>query len=225
MRGAALYRLLNWLSPAYPVGAFAYSHGLEWAVEEGMVRDRVTLAAWIGGILLFGAGRVDGALFAAAWRAGAAGDDAVLDAVAERGHAWRGTAETALESGAQGRAFAEVTAAAWGDERLGALARRHDGRVPLAVAAGLALAPEVPLDEALLAYFTAFAVNLVSAGVRLVPLGQTDGQAALVELEPAVAEAARFAAAADLDTVGTAAPMADLASIFHETQYSRMFRS
>ncbi len=223
--GAALYRLLNWLSPAYPVGAFAYSHGLEWAVDSGAVHDRASLADWIAGILRHGAGRVDGALFAAAWRAGAARDDAALDAVAALALAWRGTAETALESMAQGTAFAGTTVAAWGDARLGGLLGRHEGRVTLPVAAGLALSPDVPLDEALLAYFTAFAANLASAGVRLVPLGQTDGQMALAALEPAVAAAARAGATADLGTLGTAAPMADLASMLHETQYTRIFRS
>jgi urease accessory protein len=223
--GAALYRLMNWLSPAYPVGAFAYSHGLEWAVEAGDVRDRATLTDWITGILLYGAGRVDGALFAAAWRAAAAGDDDALDAVAARAVAWRGTAEIALETASQGKAFADVTVAAWGHERLAALARRHDGPLSLPVAVAVATAPEVPLADALLAYFTAFAGNLVGAGVRLAPLGQTEAQAAIAALEPVVAEAVRAAMDADIETIGTAAPMTELASMFHETQYTRMFRS
>lgn len=225
MDGAALYRLLNWLSPAYPIGAFAYSHGLEWAVEAGDVRDRASLADWVTGLLSCGAGRVDGALFAAAWHAAAAGDDGALDDIAVRAAAWRGTAETALESAAQGTAFAAVTAAAWGNARLAALAARHEGRLALPVAVAVAMAPEVPLDQALLGYFTAFAANLVGAGVRLVPLGQTDGQAALAALAPVVAAAVDAALVADLETTGAAVPTADLASMFHETQYTRMFRS
>jgi urease accessory protein len=225
IEGRALYRLMMWMSPAYPTGAFAYSQGLEWAVEAGTVRDGESLADWVRGILLYGSGRVDGALFAEAWRAGATEDDEALDAVTALGRAWRGTAETALESAAQGRAFAQVTAAAWGDARLARLACRQDGPIPLAIAAGLALTPEVPLDDALTAFFAAFAANLTSAGVRLVPLGQTEGQMVLAALEGPVAEAARAGAEADLETLGTAAPMADLGSMFHETQYSRMFRS
>lgn len=225
MEGAAIYRLLTWLSPAYPTGAFAYSQGLEWAVESGAVSGGASLEDWVRGILLHGNGRIDGALFAASWRAAAAGDDDRLDEVTVRGLAWRGTAEAALESEAQGRAFADVTAAAWQDAGLGHLARRHQGRIPLSVAAGVALSREVPLSDALLAYFTSFAANLVSAGVRLIPLGQTQGQSVLAGLEPAVADAARAGEAADLETIGSAAPLADLASMFHETQYSRMFRS
>lgn len=225
MEGAALYRLVNWLSPAFPIGAFAYSHGLEWAVEQGDVHDRGTLAEWVGGILCHGAGRVDGVLFCDAWRAGKAEDAEALDDVAARALAWRGTTETALESGQQGRAFADVTADAWQDPRLRALAERHGGRIALPVAAGLAMSPDVALEDAVLGYLSAFGANLVGAGVRLIPLGQTDGQAALVALEPVVQVAAEAALASNLDSLGTAAPMVDLASIFHETQYSRMFRS
>lgn len=225
MDAPALYRLLMWMSPAYPTGAFAYSQGLEWAVEAGEIRTRDALCDWIGGTLLFGTGRVDGALFAEAWRAGAREDAARLDAATALGRAWRGTAETQLETTAQGRAFAEATAAAWNDSRLAALAARHEGAIPLPVAAGLALSPGVPLTDALVAFLGALAANLVSAGVRLIPLGQTEGQSVLAELEKSVMEAARAAMDADLETLGTAAPMADLASMFHETQYSRMFRS
>lgn len=225
MEAGALYRIINWLSPAFPVGAFAYSHGIEWAVENGDVQDRDSLAGWVGGILSYGAGRVDGAMFCAAWRTGAAEDLEALDDVAAQALAWRGTAETAMESGQQGKAFADVTADAWNDPRVRDLARRHEGRIALPVAAGLALSPHVRLKDAVLGYLSAFAANLVNAGVRLIPLGQTDGQAALVVLEPVVRNAAEAALAADPAALGTAAPMTDLASIFHETQYSRMFRS
>ncbi len=225
MKGYALYRLLNFMSPAFPVGAFAYSHGLEWAVDAGTVRDRESLVNWLGGILLHGAGHVDAALFAAAWRARAESDEATLDAVAVLAGAWRGTAELALETGAQGQAFAGMAAAAWGDETLAKFAARHDGKLSVPVAAGAALAPDVPLPDALLAYLSAFAANIVSAAVRLVPLGQTDGQLALAALAPVVAGAAKAAFDADLETIGTATPMVDLASMCHETQYTRIFRS
>ncbi|HSR55728.1 MAG TPA: urease accessory UreF family protein, partial [Alphaproteobacteria bacterium] len=101
----------------------------------------------------------------------------------------------------------------------------HEGNVPLPVAAGLALAPEVPLQHALVAYLGAVAANITSAGVRLIPLGQTEGQLVLAGLESVITAVARAAMDADLDDLGTAAPMADLASMSHETQYSRMFRS
>ncbi len=225
MNSATLYRLLAWLSPAYPIGGFSYSHGVEWAVEEGLVKDRATLAHWIGTILTQGAGRSDGALFAAAWRAARAGDDAALDEIAELAAAWRGTNETALESYAQGTAFVSVTVKAWPDVKLAALAARHDNKLALPVAAAVALAAHADLADALTGYLAAFAANLVSAGVRLIPLGQTDGQLTLADLEPKVTAATEFAVGADLDQVGSAAPMLDWASMRHETQYTRLFRS
>jgi urease accessory protein len=215
-----------WLSPSYPVGAFSYSHGLESAVEEGTVRDRAGLVAYVATVLSAGAGRVDGALLAAAYRASAAADDAALDDIAELAAAWRGTAETALEALQQGAAFAAVTAAAWPDARFAAFAARHPRRLTHAVAFGAAAGfHAIPLRPALSGFLAAFAANLVSAGVRLVPLGQTDGQIATATLAPTVEAAADAALAADLDTLGTAAPMLDILSMRHETQYTRLFRS
>ena len=222
----AFHRLLAWLSPAYPVGGFSYSHGLEAAVEDGSVRDRAGLVAYASAVLRAGAGRVDSALFAAAWRAAEAGHDGALDGAAELAAAWRGTAETALESLQQGAAFAAVTQAAWPDARFVAFAARHPRRLTAAVAFGAAAGfHRVPLRPALAGWLGAFAANLVSAGVRLVPLGQTDGQIATAALALVVEEATDAALAADLDRLGTAAPVLDLLSMRHETQYTRLFRS
>ncbi|WP_456316112.1 urease accessory protein UreF [Roseomonas gilardii] len=223
---AALYRLLAWISPAYPVGAYTYSHGLEAAVEEGAVRDRQGLAGYIAAALTRGAGAVDGPLLAAAWRAARDGDEGGLDEVAELSSAWRGTAETALESTAQGNAFASVTAAAWPDPRFAAFVARHPRRMTHPVAFGAAAAWNgVALRPALFAWLSGFAANLVSAGVRLVPLGQTDGQIATATLLPVVEAATDAALAADPEEIGTAAPVLDLFSMRHETQYTRLFRS
>lgn len=223
---AALYRLLAWCSPAYPVGAYTYSHGLEAAVAAGLVADRAGLADYVATALAAGAGRVDGALLAAAWRAAAGGEPAALDEVARLAAAWRGSAELALESLAQGTAFVLVTAAAWPDPRMAAFAARHPRRLAHPVAFGAAAGfAGVPLRPALLGWLAGFAANLVSAGVRLVPLGQTDGQVATAGLQPVVAAAADAALAAALDSLGTAAPMLDLLSMQHETQYTRLFRS
>jgi urease accessory protein len=224
--GAALYRLLAWLSPAYPVGAYTYSHGLETAVEDGLVRDRATLVDYVRTVLLAGAGRVDGALLVAAWRGAAAGEEAALDEVARLAAAWRGSAELALESMAQGTAFAGVTQSAWPEPRFAALAARHPRRLAHPVAFGAAAGFQgLPLRPALAGWLAAFAANLVSAGVRLVPLGQTDGQVATAALHPVVEDATDAALAADLDRLGTAAPLLDLFSMRHETQYTRLFRS
>ncbi len=224
--GAALYRLLAWLSPAYPVGAYTYSHGLETAVEDGAVRDRTALVDYVRTVLLAGAGRVDGALLVVAWQAAVAGDEAMLDEAAELASAWRGSAELALESMAQGTAFTGVTQSAWPEPRFAAFAARHPRRLAHPVAFGAAAGFHgLPLRPALCGWLAGFAANLVSAGVRLVPLGQTDGQIATAALHPVVEEAADAALAADLDALGTAAPILDLFSMRHETQYTRLFRS
>jgi urease accessory protein len=220
---AALLRLLAWTSPAYPVGGFSYSHGIEMAVEEGRIRDAAALAAYITAVIERGAGRVDAVLLAAAH---AAPDDAALDEVAELAAAWRGTAETALEATQQGGSFASVTAAVQPDARFAAFAARHRGRLAHAVAFGAAAAMAgIPRAPALLAYLQGFAANLVSAGVRLVPLGQTDGQRVTVALWPVVTRAAEAAEAASLDELATSLPLVDLLSMRHETQYTRLFRS
>lgn len=223
---AALYRLIAWTSPAYPTGAFSYSHGLEWAAEDGLVPDRAALEAWVGHILEQGAGWSDAVLFAHAYRATAAGDWTALDAVADLATALRATAELALESTQQGAAFLSITRAAWPAPALDRLAQLRAGRpVPLPVAQAAAAAGAVPLPAALAAMLGALAATLVSAGVRLVPLGQTDGQRAIAHLMPVVARTTERALAAPLDDVGTAAPMVDWASMRHETQYTRLFRS
>ena len=222
----ALYRLLTWLSPAYPVGAYTYSHGLEAAVEAGSVAKRDGLIAYVSSALQRGAGRVDGALLVAAHRAMLKGDDKALDEVAELGAAWRGTAETALEAEAQGTAFTNVTLAAWPMPRFAAFAARHPRQLAHAVAFGAAAAEQgIAARDAAFGFLSAFAANLVSAGVRLVPLGQTDGQLAIAALQPAVAAATDAALTADLTRLGTAAPMLDIFSLRHETQYTRLFRS
>ena len=222
-----LYRLLAWLSPAYPIGAFSYSHGVETAVEEGFIEDRASLVAWLESVLLRGTGAVDGALFAAAWRAAEAEDWPAFDAVAERAAAWRGTMEMALESRQQGGSFLSITRTAWPHASLVAAHERLGGELALPVAVALAAAAHgIALEAALAGYLHAFTANLISAALRTVPLGQTDGQLALAALESAVNEAAQSAMVAhSLDEVGTATPLLDWCSLRHETQYTRLFRS
>lgn len=224
---STLLRLMAWLSPSFPVGAFSYSHGLEWAVEAGLVTDGRQLADWVGGVVEHGAGRVDAALALEAHRA-VADADRLAQAV-EWGEALRGTAELALESSAQGRAFLNTLVAAWPDDFLSEWAAdlKAQGRVPAyPVAFGVAAARAgIGEDEAVAAFLHAFAANLVSAAIRLVPLGQTDGQRALAALEPTIMAAARAALARPFADLGAAAPMVDWCSMKHETQYTRLFRS
>jgi urease accessory protein len=224
-----LTRLMTWLSPSFPVGAYAFSHGLEHAVESGDISDADSVISWVDGILTFGAGRVDATFFRAAFESVQDDDHAKLRSVVARAEAQRGTAEMALESAAQGRAFLETVIKVWPDSRLSAW--RDDlaasGREPAyAVAVGVACAvADIPLQAGLVAFLNAFAANLVSAVVRLVPLGQTDGQRAMAALEDRIVEAASATLRRDAGDFASAALAVDWHSMQHETQYTRLFRS
>ncbi len=229
MNERALYRLLVWMSPAFPVGGFSYSHGLEMAVDDGRVGDRASLEAWVAAILAHGGARADATLFVAASKALARDDADGFLWAAERASVMRGSAELARESLAQGVAFLSTLRAAWPEDALERWAARLVGAgiepaYPIAVALAAALA-EVPLGAALSAYLQGFTANLVSAGLRLIPLGQTDGQKILAALEMRVADAVAAALARPVGELGSAAPMIDLLSMRHETQYTRLFRS
>jgi urease accessory protein len=218
-------RLMIWLSPAYPVGGYSYSHGLEWIVEAGKVRDAATLGAWIEDVLSQGAGRSDVIILAEAWRALAGGDMAAFEQAAELAAALAPSAERRLETMAQGTAFLAATLAAWPRPELAALAA--DGRevaYPIAVGAAAAV-HGLPLVETAQAFAQAFAANVVSAGVRLIPLGQSDGLRVLARMEPLIPRVVAAALACTLDDVGGAAIATDIASMRHETQYTRLFRS
>jgi urease accessory protein len=225
--GAALFRLMTWLSPAFPVGAFTYSHGLEQVIEDGVVARAADLSVWIEGILRHGAGRSDAVILAEAFRAARAADDARLAAVADLAVALQPSRERRLEAAAQGRAFAQAIDATWDSPTLARLvAARAADAIAYPVAVAVTGADHaVPLGALAEAYLTAFAANLVSAAVRAVPLGQTDGQRVVRDLAPVVSRVAAEALAAPADDVGGAALRADIASMRHETQYTRLFRS
>jgi urease accessory protein len=223
---AALYRLMTWLTPSFPVGAFSYSHGLEWAVEAGAVRDRATLVAWIEDLVTGGSGRNDAILLAEAWAASQESDRTRLVAANALALALAASSERRLETAMQGRAFAAAIADAWPCQPILRLRAHETDAIAYPVAVGAAAAGhDLPLPSVLQAYLHAFVANLVSGGVRLIPLGQTDGQRALAALEPTVAATAARAVGASLDDLGGAAFSADIASMRHETQYTRLFRS
>ena len=220
----ALYRLAAWTSPAFPTGAFSYSHGLEWAVEAGRVTSEAELEAWIAHGLAHGVGLVDGALLAAGYRASA--DEARLSELIDLACAWRGTSEMALESMQTGAALLATLRAAWPSSALDRFAALCGERQPgPALTFGVAAAEIAPLGLALRFHLAAWTAHQISAGVRLIPLGQTAGQRLTARLEPAVLRAAEAAELADLDEVGGAAWMVDIASMRHETQITRLFRS
>jgi urease accessory protein len=223
---AALYRLLSWLSPAYPVGAFSYSGGIEWAVEAGDIRDAGTLTDWLDAVVAHGSGFCDAVFLVHAHAAARTRDDSALCAVAELAAAFTSSKERNLETTAQGRAFLDTTQAAWPCAALDWLLTVWRGAIAYPVAVGVAAAGHgIALDPSLHAYLHAVAANLISAGVRLIPLGQTDGQRVLAGLAPAIAAAAERALATPLDDVGAATFRADIAGMRHETQYTRLFRS
>jgi urease accessory protein len=222
----ALYRLMAWLSPGYPVGAFSYSSGLEWAVEAGDVKNADTLAAWLAVIIGEGGGFCDAVLFAHAHRAVAASDEEALRSIAELAAAFAPSKERHLETSAQGGAFFEVTRAAWPCAALDFLTQTWPGPYAYPIAVATAAAGHcIAVEPALPAYLHAVAANLVSAGVRLIPLGQTDGQRVIASLEPLIATTASRALVTGIEDMGAAAFRADLASQRHETQYTRLFRS
>ena len=210
----ALYKLTSWLSPAYPVGAYTYSHGLEWAVTSGDVVDVATAQCWIEDCLLYGAGRTDAILLSRAHAA--ATDEPALREIDELARALAPTAERLLETEAQGEAFARVTETSWG------------GAQPLAypVAIGYAAAAHgVPAEQTVMLFLHAFLSNMVSAAVRLVPLGQTEGQTIISSLMPLCTTVSLEALNASLDDIGGFAIRSDIASMRHETQEVRLFRS
>jgi urease accessory protein len=226
---SGVYRLAVWLSPSFPVGAYTYSSGLEHAVECGLVTDAESLHDWVETILRAGQGRVDADLFRDAYSAMQSDDADGLAFVLETADAMRGTSELALESAAQGEAFLTAVRAAWPDAKLDALAdlaARLERKTAYAVAVGATAAVHaVPLRDALIAFLHAVAANLVSAGLRLVPLGQTDGQRVTARLEPVVVAAADAALQRSPEDIGAATPMVDWTSMQHEIQYTRLFRS
>ncbi len=217
--------LFIWLSPSFPVGAFAYSHGLEQAVETGDIADAASLQMWIHDLLHHGSGRNDCVLLVEAWSAARVKDFDRLRAVNELALALAPSAERYLETRSQGNAFVLAIASAWPCPMLDEL-KRADGDVAYVVAlATAASVHQCPLRATLEAALLAFVANLVSAAVRLGPIGQTDGQkiiAACVADVRAIAEQAETSSLADL---GGSSLRADLLSMRHETQYSRLFRS
>ena len=225
LRDLGFYRLLAWSSPSFPIGAFSYSHGLEAETESRAIHDRASLQAWIATVVVHGSGRIDADILRDAHRAADAGDVTALSAANQRGLAYRATAELALETTAQGEAFLATCRAAWPNEFLERWAATGEGVCyPAAIGAATARAG-IPLGDALIACLQAMASNLVSAGMRLGIIGQTDGQRIVAALEPVVIAAALAAISRDPADFGGATFAVDLASMAHETQYTRLFRS
>ncbi len=222
---AGFLPLLCWLSPGFPIGAFAYSHALEWAGEAGDVRDEATLDAWLDDILHDGFGRNDALLCCAAYRAAAAGDLAAVSDVNDLALALATSAEFRLETAQQGRSFLDAVASAWPRPEIARAAAALD-EAALPVSLGIAAAAHrLDLEDTVAAYLVALAQNLVSAALRLIPIGQSAGQRILARSVPRLARLAAECVEGDLDSIGSGTLRADLGSLRHETQYTRLFRS
>jgi urease accessory protein len=216
---AQLQKLVTWLSPAFPVGAFAWSAGLETAIADRVVTDSVSLQNWIEGALRNGGTRTDAVLLAAAHRAEA--DAAALAEIAELGLALTPSAERWHETTITAASFVRAMAQ-WPVEALA----RLPSPCPYPVVVGAVAAGHgIGLDDTLIAFLTAAVHGQVSVAVRLVPLGQTDGLRVMAALEPLVAELAAAATTAGLADIGSIAYAADIAQMRHETLEPRIFRS
>lgn len=207
-----LLTLVQWLSPAFPTGGYAFSHGMEQVITDGTIRSGGDLEIWLGALLRHGAGRQDAILLACALRDGA--DHAALTAY---GRALAASAERHCETCEQGAALARAVAAVTG---------REIAPGPLPVVLGQAAGPlGLARAEVVGLYLHAFTSNLVSAAVRFVPLGQNEGQRVLAALHGLIAELAAEAAEASLEDISSAAFGADLAAMRHETMDVRIFKT
>ncbi|OCP02475.1 MULTISPECIES: urease accessory protein UreF [unclassified Ensifer] len=215
----ALLRLVTWLSPAFPVGAFSYSSGLEQAVHDRVITEAEELRLWLETVIGHGSGWNDALLFAESYRA--AGDSARLLLVAELAEALAGSRERHMETMLQGQAFL-AAARSWPHPVLDAIG--ETAAYPVAVGA-VAGAHETGLEPALAAYLNASVSNAVSVAIRCGVIGQRDGVGVIAALEPVIAATASKAAAATLDDLGSATIMADISALKHETLHSRLFRS
>ncbi len=211
LQAEQLLTLVQMLSPSYPVGAFAYSHGLEWAVQNGAVDDQSSLTEWLKTVLQYGTGLADAIYLNAAYHAE---DPTQIDAQAR---AFASSAERLKETVLQGEAFARASAAIWQIE-IPPLC------YPVAVGRAARL-QQLPLRQTLEMFLHAFAANLATAGMRLIPLGQTEGQIVIRNIAPSCLELANKAHRSTLDDLSSTAFLSDIAAMKHETQYSRIFRT
>jgi len=206
-----LLTLVQWLSPSYPVGAYAYSHGLEHAIDTGSVTDSESLADFIEDVLEHGGGYADAVFFSAAYKAGD------ITRVDQECRAYASSHERLKETTLQGAAFCKITKDVWA-------LPIADLTYPVAVGAS-ARARDISLLPALSVYLHSFVSNLASVGMRLVPLGQSEGHQLIHDLKPLCTKIADAAAHGDIGTLQTRAFLSDIAAMNHETQYSRIYRT
>jgi urease accessory protein len=224
-----LSRLMNWLTPSFPVGSYAYSGGLEYAVAEKLVVDRDSLTEWIETQIAAGTGWLDAVLLHLSYAAILDAEDREFIRAAEMADAMRTTSESVLENRAQGKAFLDGIVRAWPHPELSRwvdLLRTEEREPAYPIAVAIAAAVHgIAEPNVVHGYLHAVSTNMISAGMRLIPLGQTEGQATIAILERSVGGVADRALQATFDDLHTSAPIVEWASMQHETQYTRLFRT
>jgi urease accessory protein len=219
--GARLLRLLQLVSPALPIGAFAYSQGLETAVDLGWVHDAKSAERWLGGLCSGALGTLDIAVFARLYKAFSAADEGSAAYWNAFLLANRGAAELRAEDMHLGAALNKV---------LTTLLPHHK-RLPLAspayatAFAYAAVTFQIERDVAALGFGFAWAEGQVSAAVRLVPLGQSEGQRILMNLTQPLQDSVQRGLELLDHEISNTAPGQVMAAALHETQYARLFRS
>lgn len=211
---AQLLHLMAVMSPAFPVGGFAYSHGLEWAIDAGDVSSADDLRQWIGALITHGSGWNDAVAFSVAFD----GDYDVRGETDDLMLAMAASRERYLETSDLGQSYAKAVATLTAKNIVAYQS------CPVVVAATCAAAG-IAKRDGLLAFMQAFSNNLIGVGVRLVPLGQTKGLEIMRDLMPCIVETAQRAMTATQKDLGSSTLLSDIAAMRHETQYSRVFRS
>jgi urease accessory protein len=209
---ASLLLLLNWMSPTFPIGSFAYSHGLEQAIVDGRITNAEQTENWIHELLSHGSGWNDAVLFAQCW-------SRPIDELNDLALALASSAERHMETTHLGRNF-NIASSVWTGSKT------EEAVMAYPIAAGQACkVMAIDQRQALVAYLQGFCSALVSVAVRLVPLGQTNGLRVLRELAPLISSVAEQAAVASLDDVGSSCIAAEIASMQHEMLQPRIFRT
>ena len=203
--------VMQWMSPAFPIGAFAYSHGLEWAIDKGHVKNGEKLQKWITDLLEYGSLRTDAISISLILR----GHD--FKKMNELSMALCPARERLLETKLQGSAFAKIIEDVW---------QQDIGELSLPVAVALAAKNEsIEQDLILPAYLQAFCSNLISVAIRLIPIGQTEGQRIMFELSSTISDLVQSASESEIDDLNSACFFSDVSAMEHEHLQPRIFKT
>jgi urease accessory protein len=217
-----LLRLMHLVSPTLPVGAFAYSQGLEWAVEAGWVGNARQAFEWISAVMRYGQARLDIPVLARLYKAWQHRKMTDFDRWNRFLGAARGTAELQQEDRHMGRALHRLLGDLMPEEMDGVPSNNPTFTAMFAVAA---FNWKIGLRAACTGLLWAWAENQIAAAVKLVPLGQTQGQTILMQIAEQIPDVVDQGLALGTDDIGAVTPALTMASALHETQHTRLFRS